>query len=78
MKKTTVYLDDDEAERLRELSTRTGTPQAALIREAVRRVLEEQPKHRLRSTGIGRGNGEPYERWGGDPDAVYDWVMGRR
>lgn len=78
MKKTTVYLEDEEAERLRDVARRTGKPQAELIREGVRQILDQAPKRTFHSMGIGEGNGEPYVRWGGDPQAVYDWVMGRR
>lgn len=35
MKKTSIYLRDDEVVRLRELSRRTGRPQSALVREAI-------------------------------------------
>lgn len=46
MRATTVYLEDEEAERLTELSARTGKPEAELIRERVQRVLGEAPLHR--------------------------------
>ena len=36
MRKTSVYLTDDEAEGLRQLAVREGRPQAELIREGVR------------------------------------------
>jgi hypothetical protein len=51
MKKTTIYLEDDEAERLQALSARTGKPQTALIREGLRRVLSESPEHTLPDAG---------------------------
>jgi len=41
MRKTSVYLTDDEAEGLRRLAVREGRPQAELIREGVRKVIAE-------------------------------------
>jgi hypothetical protein len=78
MRKTSVYLSDDEAEGLRRASLRKGLPQAELIREGVRKVIEEaeaQPRI-FRSMGKGRGDGRPAQHW--DADELYEWVMGRR
>jgi hypothetical protein len=78
MRKTSVYLTDDEAEGLRRLAVREGRPQAELIREGVRRVIadaEAEPRT-FRSLGRGRGGGRPYERW--SPAEVHDKVMGDR
>jgi len=78
MRKTSVYLTDDEAEGLRRVAIREGRPQAELIREGVRRVitdLEAQPRA-FRSRGAGHGGGRAYEPW--DPDELYRKVMGRR
>jgi len=65
MRKTSVYLSDQEAEQLRLLSIRDGRPQAELIREGVRRIIAESDaaRRRYRSLGKGRGGGRPYERW---------------
>jgi len=41
MRKTSVYLTDDEAEGLRRLAVREGRAQAELIREGVRRVIAD-------------------------------------
>jgi hypothetical protein len=78
MRKTSVYLDDDEAEGLRRVAIRTGRPQAELIREGVRRVIadEEAQPRVFHSMGVGHGGGEPYEPWSADD--LYDKVMGRR
>jgi hypothetical protein len=78
MRKTSVYLSDQEAEQLRLLSIRDGRPQAELIREGVRHVIAESDptRRQYRSLGKGRGGGRPYERW---PAAeVYDKSMGGR
>lgn len=78
MRKTSVYLSNEEAERLRLTALREGRPQAELIREGVRRVIDEaQRKPRVfHSMGKGHGGGRPYEPW--DADELYKKVMGRR
>ena len=76
MRKTTVYLNEDEVEGLRRLAAITGESQAELIREGVRRVLREAPKRSFRSMGKGVGNGEPRPRW--DPDDLREKTLGRR
>jgi hypothetical protein len=64
MRKTSVYLTEDEADDLRRIAIREGRPQADLIREGVRRVIQELAARReFRSLGQGRGGGRPYERW---------------
>ena len=65
MKKTSVYLTAEEAAGLRRLAVREGRPQAELIRDGVRRVLDEASAKRreFRSLGRGRGGGRPYEPW---------------
>ena len=57
MRKTSVYLTSDEAEGLRRLAVRDGRSQAELIREGIRRVIEDiSSKPRVfRSLGAGRG-----------------------
>ena len=65
MRKTSVYLTDDEAEGLRRLAVREGRPQAELIREGVRKVIAEieaQPR-RFRSLGSGRSGGKQPPAW---------------
>ncbi len=78
MRKTSVYLADDEAEGLRRLAAVSGKSQADLIREGVRRVIaEEHPEQRVfLSLGKGHGGGKPYKRW--RPGGVYRKVMGGR
>jgi len=76
MRKTSVYLTDDEAEGLRRLSAMTGKSQADLIREGIRRVTSEDgaEQRTFRSLGKGRGGGRPYSRW--RPAGLYRKVMG--
>ena len=78
MRKTSVYLTEDEAEGLRRLAAREGRAQAELIREGVRRVIAEieaQPRM-FRSLGFGRGGGRKPGRW--TPDEAHRKVMGGR
>ena len=66
MRKTSVYLSDDEAEGLRRVAASEGIAQAELIREGVRRVIADADESRPRtfhSLGKGHGGGRPYERW---------------
>jgi hypothetical protein len=78
MRKTSVYLTEQEAEQLRLLALRDGRPQAELIREGVRRVIAEgEPeRRRYRSLGTGHGGGQPYAPW--RPGELYDKAMGER
>jgi hypothetical protein len=59
-RKTTVYLDADEYERLKAVARRQGRPPAELIREAVREYAERHgAAGRPRSIGKGRsGRGD--------------------
>jgi len=74
MHKTTVYIDDSQAERLGRLAIASGRSQAELIREGVERVLDETPSRTFRSMGKGRSGGRAGRRW--DPDALYRKVRG--
>jgi hypothetical protein len=79
MRKTSVYLTDDEAEGLRRAALRKGLPQAELIRQGVRKVLDEAdvPATRVfHSMGKGHGDGRAVTHW--TADEPYEWVMGRR
>jgi Arc/MetJ-type ribon-helix-helix transcriptional regulator len=75
VKKTSVYLSDEDAAELRALSRSTGRPQAELIREAIRRVLARKPKRVFHSMGKGRGGGDPFRHW--DADELYRKRTGR-
>jgi Arc/MetJ-type ribon-helix-helix transcriptional regulator len=78
MRKTSVYLSDQEAEQLKQLSVRDGRPQAELIREGVRHVIAEAGAERrqYRSLGKGRGGGEPYQPW--RSKELYERSMGTK
>jgi predicted DNA-binding protein len=79
MRKTSVYLTEDEAEGLRRLAVREGRPQAELIREGVGKVIAEldaKPRA-FRSLGAGRGGGASKPAaW--TSDDLYRKRMGRR
>lgn len=76
MHKTTVYLNDDELEGLRQLSAATGRSQADLIREAIRQATARSRTARsFRSLGKGEGPGEPTPRW--DPKDLYERRVSR-
>jgi hypothetical protein len=75
MRKTTVYLHEDEAEGRRLLAGATEESQAELIREGVRRLLREGVSRRFHSMGKGEGTGEPRPRR--DPDAMFEKTLGR-
>jgi Arc/MetJ-type ribon-helix-helix transcriptional regulator len=76
MRKTTVYLGEEEVEELRRLAAATGESQAELIREGVRRLLREDKGRTFHSMGKGMGSGESRPRW--DPDALREKTLGRR
>ena len=58
MRKTSVYLDEEQAERLARISREEGRPQAEILREA---VASYQPKttedRNFVLAGSGRGDG---------------------
>lgn len=76
MRKTTVYLTDEEAEHLRLLAAETGRSQSELIREGIARLAGRRRKRRFHSLGAGEGDGTHPTGWGGDE--VYRKVTGRR
>lgn len=76
MRKTSVYLTDEEAESLRRVARATGKSQAELIRDGVRYVIgEAATPRRFHSLGKGRGGGAPYTPW--NADELYVQAMGR-
>jgi hypothetical protein len=77
MRKTSVYLTDEEADGLRRVAMATGKSQTELIREGVRHVIntEGSAAREFRSLGKGRGGAEPYTPW--TPEEIYTKVMGR-
>lgn len=72
--KTTVYINDSQAERLGRLATASGRSQAELIREGVDRVLSEAPSRTFHSMGKGRSEGKEGRRW--DADELYRKARG--
>ena len=78
MKKTTVYLSNEEAEGLRRVAIATGRSQAELIRTGIRHVLsaEEATPCTFHSLGKGRGGGDAYFPW--DADDLYGTIMGQQ
>lgn len=76
MRKTTVYIDDSQAERLGRLADASGRSQAELIREGLDHVLAEAPPRTFHSMGAGRSSAKASRRW--DADELYRKVRGRR
>ena len=76
MKKTSVYLTEDEVADLRRLAAREGRSQAELIRDGVRQVIERagHQQRELKSMGRGHGAGKRYRRW--SSREVYDKAFG--
>jgi hypothetical protein len=64
MERTTIYLDPGLKRQLKAAAARTGTTEAALIREALRRMLGRgrrpgiRPVGRSRDGGVARGAAE--------------------
>lgn len=79
MRKTSVYLTDEQVDALRRISEDTGTSQADLIRDAVQQRIEQAPppERVFHSMGVGAGDGRPATE-PIDPDEFYEWIMGRR
>lgn len=70
MRKTSVYLTDDESAGLRRMAASTGRSQSELLREGLRRLFEEAESRPRRFLSMGMGGGErSYARWDAvDPD----------
>ena len=78
MRKTSVYLTEEEAEGLRRAADISGRSQAELIREGIHRMLTElgAAKREFHSMGKGHGGGASYREW--NADELYETVMGRQ
>lgn len=64
MKKTSVYLSEDDAARLGRVAAASGRPQSEIIREGIRHVIGAPAARRqFRSLGKGHGGGRPYAGW---------------
>lgn len=58
MRKTSVYLNDDEAERLARLAREEGRSQAAVLRDAIATYRPRPAQDRnFALSGVGRGDG---------------------
>jgi predicted transcriptional regulator len=58
MRKTSVYLDEEQAERLARLAREEGRPQAEILREAVATYQPQQSQDRnFALAGSGHGDG---------------------
>jgi Arc/MetJ-type ribon-helix-helix transcriptional regulator len=66
VRKTSVYLTEQEIAALRALASETGRSQAELIREGIGHVLGQRPARRFRSMGIGSGDPDRPRRWDAD------------
>jgi hypothetical protein len=80
MRKTSVYLSEEEAEGLYRAAMASGKSQAQLLREGVQKVIadwETRPRT-FHSMGIGRGGrrDEAHATW--NADDLHRWVMGDR
>jgi Arc/MetJ-type ribon-helix-helix transcriptional regulator len=62
MKRTTVYLSEEELDGLRRRAAETGQSQAELIREGVRRVTAGKRRRSFASRAVGQGTGDPVAR----------------
>ncbi len=71
MRKTSIYLSDDETERLRRLAASTGKSQAELIREGLRSVLTESDQRPRTFHSLGHGHGGGVRSVGWEADELY-------
>jgi hypothetical protein len=77
VRKTTVYLSDEEVEGLRRVSAETGASQSDLIRRGLRTVLGEPSTKRVfHSMGKGASGGGRLRRW--TSEELYEKAFGRR
>jgi len=57
MERTTIYLDPALKRQLKAAATRAGTTEAALIREALRRLLGKMKRPAIRPVGRSKDGG---------------------
>ncbi len=57
MRKTSVYLSEAQAERLRRLAKQEGRPQAEIIRDAIASYVPSSPDRRFTLDGVAEGDG---------------------
>jgi Arc/MetJ-type ribon-helix-helix transcriptional regulator len=66
VRKTSVYLTEQEIAALRALASETGRSQSELIREGIGHVLGQRPARHFRSMGIASGDPDRPRRWDAD------------
>lgn len=75
MRKTTVYLSDEEAAGLRHTAAASGRSQAELIRAAIRQLVAQAPERRFHSLGQGASTAAAPPHW--NQGALYEKAFGR-
>lgn len=59
MRKTSVYLDEEHVERLRQVAAREGRPQAAILRDAIIAYVSKDTERRVFACdGVATGPGD--------------------
>jgi hypothetical protein len=76
MRKTSVYLSDEDAEGLRRAAAASERSQAELIREGVRYVSATAGARQRIFHSMGRGHGGGAAYAPPDPDKLYAELMG--
>ena len=75
MKKTSVYLSDEDRERLARLAEREGKSQALILREALALYDAQQPDRDFALWGQFKlAPGVPPSPESGDPQDLQDWI----
>lgn len=77
MRKTTLYLEESEADALRRLAAETGRSQAELIRQAIGQLISPRTTRTFHSMGRGSSGGDTSARRWSSED-LYRKVMGRQ
>lgn len=67
MRKTSVYLEEEQAERLARLAREQGRPQAEILREAIASYQSKAPQDRNFALG-----GAGFKRIDNDPRSIAD------
>lgn len=77
MKKTSVYLSDEDRERLARLAERKGKSQAWVLREALAAydVAEPDRNFELFDAWKNTESGRPHPPKSDDPQVYHDWLM---
>ncbi|MGH2546898.1 MAG: ribbon-helix-helix protein, CopG family [Actinomycetota bacterium] len=62
MRKTSVYLTDEQAARLKRLAAAEGRPEAEILRDAIERYPEPQRRRKILCFAVGDGPGDAIEQ----------------